>query len=115
LQLPTLSAVFELLTSKEVDPMKFKFAVAAAAAFGAVALSAGAASAAMPNGLTGGASAAAGQTANVDQVRYVCNAWGRCWWRPNHYGAYGYYRPRVYGPRFYGPRWHGGWHHGRRW
>lgn len=46
-----------------------------------------------------------------EEVRWVCNRWGRCWWQPNRlYGPYAYYRgPRVYGgPRFYGgPRWHG--------
>jgi hypothetical protein len=35
------------------------------------------ASAAMPNGLPLSA-----QPQNVEQVRYVCNAWGRCFWRP---------------------------------
>jgi hypothetical protein len=37
--------------------------------------------------------------ANVEQVRMVCNAYGRCWWRPNYYGgyrAYGYYPRRHY-------------------
>jgi len=37
--------------------------------------------------------------ANVEQVRLVCNAYGRCWWRPNYYGgyrAYGYYPRRHY-------------------
>jgi len=40
--------------------------------------------------------------ANIEQVRLVCNAYGRCWWRPNYYGgyrAYGYYPRRHY------------WHH----
>lgn len=46
---------------------------------------------------------------NVDQVRWVCNPWGRCWWRPNYYGYYGY-APRYYG----GWGWrHRGWRH--RW
>lgn len=96
--------------------MKLKLAVAAAAALSAVALAPGIASAAMPNGLPGAAQAAGSPSAQVDQVRYVCNAWGRCWWRPNYYGAYGYYGPRFYGPRYYGPPrpyWrHYGW---RRW
>jgi hypothetical protein len=88
--------------------MKLKLAVAALAALGGVALSSGTASAAMPNGLPSAANAAGSQAAQVDQVRYVCNAWGRCWWRPNYYGAYNYY-----GPRFYGPRpWRHNW---RRW
>jgi hypothetical protein len=41
-----------------------------------------------------------------EQTRWVCNAWGRCWWRPNRF-----YRPYAYvpGPRFYGgPRFHYG-------
>ena len=40
--------------------------------------------------------------ASIEQVRLVCNAYGRCWWRPNYYGgyrAYGYYPRRHY------------WHH----
>jgi hypothetical protein len=51
------------------------------------------------------------QIANVDQVRWVCNPWGRCWWRPNvYYGGYGFYGPRrFYGGygyrRGYGRRW----------
>ncbi len=43
--------------------------------------------------------------AEPQQVRWICNAWGRCWWRPNRW-----YRPYAYvpGPRFYyGPRWYG--------
>jgi hypothetical protein len=47
---------------------------------------------------------------NVDQVRWVCNPWGRCWWRPNYYGYYGYGGPRYYGG--WGRR-HHGWRH--RW
>ena len=31
-----------------------------------------------------------------DTVRWVCNDWGRCWWRPNYYGAYAYYGPGPY-------------------
>jgi len=39
--------------------------------------------------------------AHPEATRWVCNAWGRCWWRPNYY-----YRPYAYypGPRFYGGR-----------
>lgn len=90
--------------------MNLKFAFVAIAALGGVALSSATASAAMPNGLP---SAAADQTAVVDQVRYVCNEWGRCWWRPN------YYAPRYYAPRhYYGPRMHhrhwGHRHYGHR-
>jgi hypothetical protein len=93
--------------------MRVKLAVIGLAALGSVALVSGSASA-MPNGLPQ-AGQITGQTANVDQVRWVCNPWGRCHWRPNFYGAYGYYGPRrFYGPgRYWGPRpW--GWHH-RHW
>ena len=49
--------------------------------------------------------------ANVEQVRLVCNVYGRCWRQPNYYyGGYGYYGPRrFYGGyayrRGYGRRW----------
>ena len=50
-------------------------------------------------------------TSSVEQVGWVCNPWGRCWWQPNYYGAYGY----CGGPRFYGHPWgygrHRGWRH----
>lgn len=60
---------------------------------------------AMPNGLP------KIEVKDTVNVRWVCNPWGRCWWRPNFYGAYGFYGgPRFYGPRFYGPR-YGGWGH----
>lgn len=97
--------------------MTLKFALAGLAAFAGVGL-AGSASAAMPNGLPQGASPAA----NIENVRLVCDVYGRCWHRPNFYGprpyyggGYGYYGPpRVYGPRFYGPRpyYGGGWRRG---
>jgi hypothetical protein len=47
------------------------------------------------------------QTSNTEQVRWVCNYYGRCWWRPNYYGYYGYPRYRYYGyPRYrYWRRW----------
>jgi len=88
--------------------MKLRFAVAALTALGAVALGANAASA-MPNGLPQ-ASQIATQSANIDQVRYVCNRWGHCWWRPGWRSAYGFYGPY----RWHGPGWHR-WHHWRRW
>ncbi len=47
--------------------------------------------------------------AGVEKVALVCNAWGRCWHRPNYY----YGRPAFYGrPRFYGGY---GYRHYRRW
>lgn len=57
-----------------------------------------------------------GVSSGAQHVRYVCDAWGRCWWRPNYY-APRYYAPRYYGPRYYaprpyyGPRFYGGWRH----
>ena len=83
--------------------MKLKIAVVALAALGSVALTAGSASA-MPNGIPQ-ASQITGQASNVEQVAWVCNRWGRCWHRPNWYGAYAYYGPRPWGWR----RWHY-WH-----
>jgi len=33
----------------------------------------------------------------IEQVRWVCGPYGRCWWQPNYYGYYGYgYAPRPY-------------------
>lgn len=62
----------------------------------------------------------------VDQARWVCNEWGRCWWRQDYHRRYGYYgyggydRPRYrygygyYGrPHYWGGYGYGGWH--RRW
>ena len=96
--------------------MKLSSAVLGIAAIGGVALATAPAMAAMPNGLPHASDIAGGPSANVDQVRMVCNAWGRCWWRPNYraYGAYGYYG----GPRrYYAPRYYGGYghRHWRRW
>jgi hypothetical protein len=52
-----------------------------------------------------------------EAARWVCNPYGRCWWRPRRF-----YRPYAYvpGPRFYfgGPRFYGhrhGWRGYRRW
>ncbi|MBV5270108.1 MAG: hypothetical protein JZU55_09650 [Afipia sp.] len=93
--------------------MKLKLAVIGLAALGSAALASGNASA-MPNGLP----VATDAVKNVEHIRWVCNPWGRCWWRPNYYGAYGYYGgPRFYGgPRYYGRGWgyRGGWR-GRHW
>ena len=90
--------------------MTLRFAVLGLAAIGGVAMASGQALAAMPNGIPQAQQLAAGP-AHIDQVRWVCNPWGRCFWRPNYYGAYGYYGPR----RFYGPRWGWGHRHWRRW
>jgi hypothetical protein len=42
----------------------------------------------------------------AEHVRWVCNPWGRCWWRPNYYGAYAYYGPRPYWRWHRHHRWH---------
>ena len=88
--------------------MKFKSAIVGLVVLGGKALAGGAASA-MPIAPIPGTNDASG----VEQVRWVCGPY-RCWWRPNYYGAYGFYG----GPRYHGPRWgyHGGWHRGwHRW
>lgn len=94
--------------------MKFKIGLVAASLFGALAASSPAS--AMPVA----PAPATPQVADVEQVRMVCDAWGRCFWRPNYYGYYGapapYYGPRYYGPRYYGPRVYGPRYYGyRRW
>jgi hypothetical protein len=56
---------------------------------------------------------------DVTPVRWVCNYWGRCWWRPGPRWGWApppYYRPWGWGPRPY-RRW--GWGppgpYSRRW
>jgi hypothetical protein len=102
--------------STKENSMNIKLAVIGLAALGSAALMSGSASA-LPNGLPQ-ASHIAGEASNVDQVRQVCDRWGRCYWQP---GGYGYHGPRHHGwhhrPHFqhrhhhHGPRHHGG-HHG---
>ena len=93
--------------------MKFKLMIAGVVALGGVALGAGSASA-MPIGLAAGGSI--GQSGNIEQVRLVCDEYGRCWRRPNYgYGPrYGYGGgPRYgFGGGYGGPR-RGGWDRGR--
>ena len=91
--------------------MKLKLMVAGLVALGGVALGAGSASA-MPNGLA--ANGLVGQSGNVEQVRLVCDEFGRCFRRPNYgYGPrYGYGGPRYgFGGGYGGPR-RGGWDRG---
>ena len=58
--------------------------------------------------------------AKTEQVRTVCNRYGRCWWRPNYYsyGAYGYdsygYSPGYYSYGYSSPHYYGGWRGGGR-
>jgi len=47
----------------------------------------------------------ANNAASVEQVRWVCSPYGRCWWRPNYYRGYGAY---AYYPR------HRYWRHHHR-
>lgn len=96
--------------------MELKIGLVAASLFGALAASSPAS--AMPVA----PAPATPQVSDVEQVRMVCDAWGRCFWRPNYYGYYGapapYYGPRYYGygPRYYGPRVYGPGYYGyRRW
>jgi hypothetical protein len=86
--------------------MKLKYALVGLAALGGAALSAGTASA-MPIGLAGGSNIAS----NIEQVRLVCDVYGRCFRTAPRF--YGYGGPVVrFG--FGGGRRHG-WRHGRRW
>ena len=114
--------------------MKLKATVVGLAALGGIALTAGPA-AAMPNGLPQ-AGQITGHAANVEQVRLVCNRFGRCWhrpgprvalgwgprrvWRPGWRGAYALGPAPAWGPgpvwgprQVWGPRpgwgWGGGW------
>lgn len=56
----------------------------------------------------------------VDQVRWVCNEWGRCWWRRDYYRPYGYYGDGYRWPHrhdwrgYYAPRYYGGYGYGWR-
>jgi hypothetical protein len=84
--------------------MKLKLALAGLAALGGAALSTGTASA-MPIGLATNTDIAS----NIDQVRLVCNGYGRCWRTPGYY-----YGGPAYRPYGYGGGWHRGWR-GRRW
>src|SRR4051794_34007241 len=63
--------------------MKLRFGLVAASLLGALAASP--AASAMPIA----PAPATSQVSDVEQVRMVCDAWGRCFWRPNYYGYYG--------------------------
>jgi hypothetical protein len=67
---------------------RIKIALAATAFFG---LSSGAAMSMPLNNLT-----TVDTGVKAESVRWVCNEWGRCWWRPNYYGGYAYYGSRPY-------------------
>jgi hypothetical protein len=81
---------------EEPTSMKLKSVLVGLALLGTSAVVSPAMSA-MPNGLP-----KLETLSQVEQVRWVCNPWGRCWWRPNYYGAYAFYPP----PRFRPWRWH---------
>lgn len=94
--------------------MTLKIGLIAASLFGAIAASSTAS--AMPIA----PAPVTPQVSDVEQVRMVCNAWGRCWWQPNVYYGYGYGPgyygpPRYYGPRYYRPRPYGYYGGYRRW
>jgi hypothetical protein len=92
-----------LAGTKTTTESKVKLALVGLVALGGAALSAGTASA-MPIGLATNADIAS----NVEQVRIVCDVYGRCF----RTGGYYYGGPVVrYG---YGGGWHRGWR-GRRW
>jgi hypothetical protein len=63
---------------------KIALMVAGAALFGALAVTAASAAPIAP--------VATNAVANVEQVRWVCGPYGRCWWRPNYYGHHRYWR-----------------------
>lgn len=88
--------------------MKLKYALVGLVALGGAALSAGSASA-MPFGLATKADIAS----NAEQVRLVCDQYGRCYRTGPRY--YGYGRPFVRPGYGYGRGWHRGWRDGRRW
>ena len=90
--------------------MTMRAVIVGLAALGGVALTSGSASA-MPNGIPH-PDQITGQTANVEQVRWVCTRFGRCFWRPGYYRSYGYYGGGYGGP-YPGWRWrHPGWRWG---
>jgi hypothetical protein len=99
-QLPPPISAF--LDPKKEGHMKPKFALVGLLSLAALGLAPQLASA-MPNWLPN-----ANHVSNVEQVRWVCNPWGRCWWRPKYYRSYGFYPVPRFGHR------HWGWHH-RRW
>jgi hypothetical protein len=82
--------------------MRLRIAVVALATLGGVALTSTAASA-MPNGIPN-ANEIAGQTSNIQQVRWVCGPWGNCVWRPGWGGAFAWGPAPVWGPP---PAWGG--------
>lgn len=97
---------------------RMRLVLALTAALGAGALAAPASAAPMMLD-PGVATAADLAQAKPEAVRWVCNAWGRCWNRPS-YGYRPYYAPRFYGGGGYRRGWGGGrgWGHrgwGRRW
>jgi hypothetical protein len=87
--------------------MNLKAVVVGLAAFGGVAFTSGSALA-MPNGLPQ-ADQIAKQTANVEQVRWICTYRGRCFLRPGFYRSYGYYRGPYPGWRWRHPGWRWGY------
>jgi hypothetical protein len=86
--------------------MKLASALVGLAAFGSIALfSTG--SSAMPVGVPSQSQS----QPNVEHVGYICDVWGRCWWRP----YYGYYGVPAYSGTYFAPRYDGGWPYRRGW
>jgi len=90
---------------------KLTYALAGLAVLGGLAMASGTASA-MP-------ASPIAHPSSVENVRLVCDAYGRCWHRPSYYAAPRYYAPRVYAPRVYAPRYYGSRYghrgYGHRW
>lgn len=91
------------IAMKKKVPLVGLLALAASAAFMPSAM-------AVPNGLPQ-AHQLSKADSNIEQVRWVCNPWGHCWWRPNFYGAYAYDPPPPPGLYFGRPWWHRRWHY----
>jgi hypothetical protein len=84
--------------------MKLVSALLGLAAFGSMALSS-ARSSAMPAGVP------SPPQPSVEQVGYICDAGGRCWWRP----YYGYYGAPGYSGSYVAPGYDGGRPYRRGW
>jgi hypothetical protein len=82
--------------------MKLPVALVGLAAFGGVAVCSFGSSA-MPIGVP------SHSETSVARVGYICDVWGRCWWRP----YYGYYGVPAYSGTYFAPRYDGGWQYRR--
>lgn len=71
--------------------MNMKFVVFGLVVFGCVVLVLGQVFVVMLNGILQVNQVVGGLVVEVDQVCWVCNFWGCCFWCLNYYGGYGYY------------------------